>query len=50
MSPQWEGELEPGSDDNNEDAGEYEHENDEDWNYEGLDNAARELTMGPLCD
>ena len=33
-------ELELGSDDNNEDEVEYDYENDEDWNYEGLDNAA----------
>ena len=38
MSPQWESELELGSDDNNEEEVENEHGDDEDWNYEGLDN------------
>ena len=61
MSPQWESELELGSDNNNEDEVEYEYENDEDWNYEGLGNAAggardyisevRESSLwAPLCD
>ena len=31
MSPQWEGDLELGSDDNHENVVEYEYENDEDW-------------------
>ena len=35
-SPQWESELELGSDDNNEDEVEIEFWNDEDWNHEGL--------------
>ena len=62
MSPQWESELELGSDDNNEDEIEYECENDEDCNYEGPDNAdagwardyiseVRESSLwAPLCD
>ena len=37
MSPQWESELELGSDDNNEDEVEYEYEKDEDWICEELD-------------
>ena len=40
MSPQWEGELERGSDDNDEDEAQNEYENDEDGNHEGLDSAA----------
>ena len=62
MSPQWEGELEPVSDDNNEDEVEHEYVNVEDWNCEGLDNAVaggardyisevRESSLwAPLCD
>ena len=37
VSPQWEGELELGSDENTEDVSEYENVSDEDWNYEVLD-------------
>ena len=61
-SPQWEGELELGSDSNNQDEIEYECENDEDSNYEELDRVAargardnisevRESSLwAPLCD
>ena len=40
MTPQWKGELELCSDDNDEDVAEYEYVSDKDWNYEGLDTAA----------
>ena len=40
MSPQWDGGMELGSDNNNEDEFEHQYENDKDNNYEELDSVA----------